>query len=185
MAQAAPAASVVPQSFAWVKGPVATIAEMASVAVPLFVSVTVCAALVVPWSWLPKVSDESDTAAFGTNGTVPVPLKAMVCGLPDTLSEIVSVPVNAPALEGAKETETVQLAAAASAPPQLFVWVKDALAAIAEMVSVPVPLFVNVTVFAVLVVPWSWLPKFSDDGATSTIGTAIAATCPARLVRVM
>ena len=43
------------------------------------------------------------------------------------------------------------------------------------IVSVPPPVFFNVTVFAELVVPTFRLPKFSDDALSVAIGVAIGA----------
>lgn len=63
-------------------------------AVPVFVSVTVCGALLVPMSCAGKVSEEGENVATGL-GVTPVPLRATVCGLPAALSVTVSVPVSA------------------------------------------------------------------------------------------
>jgi hypothetical protein len=48
-------------------------------AVPVFVTVTLCGALVVPTPWDPKLTVDGDTC---TAGAVPVPLSATACGLP-------------------------------------------------------------------------------------------------------
>ncbi len=92
---------------------------MVSVAVPLLVSVTVCAALVVPTCWLLKVRVLLDNV---TAGAIPVPLRLTLCGLPAALSVIDSVPVRVPVAVGVKVTLMVQLAPAATEAPQVFVW---------------------------------------------------------------
>ena len=48
-------------------------------AVPVFVTVTLCGALVVPTPCDPKATVDGDTC---TAGAVPVPLRATECGLP-------------------------------------------------------------------------------------------------------
>src|SRR4051794_29263486 len=53
--------------------------------------------------------------------TVPFPLNETVCGLPVTLSAIVSVPLSAPLDPGVNVTDTVQLALMARLAPQLSV----------------------------------------------------------------
>ena len=54
MVQLAPAATVAPQVFVWVKSPLAAMLLMLSVALPGLVSVTLWAGLVLPTNWLPK-----------------------------------------------------------------------------------------------------------------------------------
>src|SRR5437868_5113203 len=108
-----------------------------SVAEPVLVSVTVCAALVVLINWLPKVRLVGDRLTAGA--VVPVPVNETVCGLPAALSVTESVPVREPAAVGVKLTEIVHVADAATDVPQLFVWPKSPLAAMLMMVSVAEP----------------------------------------------
>ena len=68
-------------------------------AVPVLVMVTVCAALVVPTSTLPKLRLVGVTPI---PGATPVPAKATVTG--PALLAILTVPVAAPAVVGAKLT---------------------------------------------------------------------------------
>ena len=89
-------------------------------ALPVFVSVAVCAALVVPEVTL-NVSVEGLRDA---TGAVPIPLNAVVCGEPVALSDTFRVAEKPPAAFGAKVTEMAQLELAASEEPQLFVWPK-------------------------------------------------------------
>ena len=89
-------------------------------AVPELVTVTVWAVLVVPTFWLLK------TRLVGFNVTpgalvTPVPLKAIVCGLPVALSVRATDAVLEPVALGVKVTLIVQDALAASDAGQLFV----------------------------------------------------------------
>ncbi len=85
---------------------------------PVFVSVTFCAALVVPTSWLAKVRLAADRL---TTGAVPVPVRLMVCGLPAALSVMLTEAVRVPVAVGVKVTLMVQLAPAATEVPQVLV----------------------------------------------------------------
>jgi len=114
----------------------------------VLVSVTVCAVLVVPTVWLAKVR------LVGTNWTnVPVPLKATVCVLPETLpllSVIVSVPLLVGGLDsfGVNVTLMLQFAPAATVVPQVFVSVNSfgsVVTTMLVMLSAPVPELVRVT----------------------------------------
>jgi hypothetical protein len=91
------------------------------VALPLFVRVTVCAALVVPTVWLAKVRLVGEKVATGPELVVPVPVRLTVCGLPLALSVIVMVAVLVPDAVGAKVTLIVQLAPADTLEPQVLV----------------------------------------------------------------
>jgi hypothetical protein len=72
-----PAATLVPQLLVCVKSPLAAILEIFSVALPLLVRITVCAALVVPTGCLPNVRvvkfRETATAEKGTRAVLPPP----------------------------------------------------------------------------------------------------------------
>jgi len=85
--------------------------------------------------------------------TRPVPLSALVRGLPVALSEMLSVPVLVPAATGVKVTEMVQSAPALKVVGQVLVWEKSPLAVMPEIVSVLLPVLVSVTVWAWLLVP--------------------------------
>ena len=123
------------------------------VAEPVLVSVTVCAALVVPTVWLVKVSDVTERLAVVV-GAVPVPVRLTVCGLPEALSVMLKVPVRVPDAVGVNVTLIVQLAPAATEPPHVSVSAKSALAAILPViVRAALPVLDSVTVCAALVVP--------------------------------
>ncbi len=90
-------------------------------AVPLLVSVTACAALVLPTCWLPKLRLVGERVTAGAVGATPVPVRLTLCGLPAALSVIDTVPVRVPVAVGVNVTLIVQLAAAATDAPQVFV----------------------------------------------------------------
>ena len=130
-------------------------------AVPLFVSVTDLAALVVPTFWAPKLRLVGFSVTAGAE-TVPVPESATLCGLPVALSLIVTLALRLPVAEGENVTLIAQFAPAASVfglSGQVFVWAKSAafvpLTPTLLIVSAAVPLLVSVTDFAALVVPTS------------------------------
>src|SRR5271155_1789207 len=79
------------------KSPVVTMLLKISGKFPLFDTVTVCAALVVPTAWLPNVNE---VGAIPIASATPVPLRATVCGLPVALSVNVIVPLRVPAAVG-------------------------------------------------------------------------------------
>ena len=148
-------------------------------AVPLFVSVTDLAALVVPTFWAPKLRLVGFSVTAGAE-TVPVPESATLCGLPAALSLIVTLALRLPVAVGENVTLSVQVAPAASVlglSGQVFVCAKSpALAPLTPMlliVNAAVPLLVSVTDFAALVVPTSWLPKLSDVGLSVTPGAGV------------
>jgi hypothetical protein len=76
--------------------------------VPVFVSITVCAELVVFSAWLPKVRLVGASITAGA-GFAPVPLSAMFCGLVLSLSVSRNVAVSAPTTVGLNVTLKVQV----------------------------------------------------------------------------
>lgn len=77
------------------KSPVVAILVKVTLTFPLFETVTVCVALVVPTTWLANVNDVGENT-IDPSGAVPVPLKATVCGLPVALSDTFRVAVRVP-----------------------------------------------------------------------------------------
>jgi hypothetical protein len=98
--------------------PPSRIELIASGAVPLLRTVTVCAALVVPTTCDAK---ETLVGVSVTAGWVPVPLSETECGLPAALSVTVTAAVRLPGAEGVKVTEIVQDAPAPSEAGHVFV----------------------------------------------------------------
>ena len=121
---------------------------MVSAAVPVFVSVTDCEALVVLIVWLLKVKPVGDKPTPGAGADAPVPERVMACGLPPALSTIEIEPLTVPVAVGVKVTLMVQVPAAASVAGltgQVLICPYCALAAMLVMVRAPVPEFVSVT----------------------------------------
>ena len=119
--QLAPAASELPQVLVWAKAlalaPVIATLVMLNVAVPLFVRVTVEAALLVPTAWLLK---ETLVGERLTAGAVPVPERLTVCGLPLALSVMLTEAARLPVAVGVKVTLMPQFAPAPTVLPQLL-----------------------------------------------------------------
>jgi hypothetical protein len=119
--QLALAASVVPHVLVCKKSPLIAMLVMLRVAVPVFLRVTLWAALVVPTAWLVKVRLVADKLTAGALAAVPVPVRLIVCGLPDALSVMVTVPVRVPVAVGLKVTLILQFPPAATEVPHVFV----------------------------------------------------------------
>ena len=62
---------------------------MVNAALPVFLSVKVCGALLVPSVWLPKASAVGDKLPTGPLA-MPTPCKPATCGLPAALEEILT-----------------------------------------------------------------------------------------------
>ena len=81
---------------------------------------------------------------------LPVPVSAIVCGLPAALSAMEMAAVRVPVLVGVNVTLIVQLAPGVTEVPQSLVWLKSAAFApvteTLETSSAPVPVFDSVTV---------------------------------------
>ena len=115
MKQEAPAASVLElmgQVFCWWKspllGPLSPMPLMVRAALPVLVSVTVFAGLVVLTWWFPKLKLVGLRLATGADELVPEPLNATVCGLPAALSATDRLALKLPSAVGAKVTLMVQ-----------------------------------------------------------------------------
>ena len=151
--------------------------------VPVFDTVTVCAALVVSNPTAPN-SNDGGVIVMVPVAPVPVPVSliVVVCGavLPTLVYVTVTVPVSVPLAVGVKLTFTVQLDPVALPPcnvvGQVFVSPKFVLAAIPVIVAVLVPTFVIVTGCDALVVPCAWLPNVNDVGLAVTFAPAVNVT---------
>src|SRR5947208_940000 len=126
---------------------------MVSGSFPLFVSVTLCAALVVETCRLANARLVGLSVTAGAGGSVPVPLKTTLCGLPLALSVMFRLAVRLPVAVGVKLTLMVQLAPTAivlGLSGQIFAWPKSlAFVPVIPMlliISGALPLFVTVTV---------------------------------------
>jgi len=178
MVQSAPASKVVPQVLVWEKSPLVVMLETGTGASPGLVSVTVWALLLVPTICTEKKSEEEDNFATGVMGvaavlgdelagvvggttgrrgptliTEPVPLSAIMCGLPVALSKMLRVPVLVPGARGLKVTARAQIAPALTVVPQVLVWEKSPLTVMLEIASEALPALPSMTVRALLLVP--------------------------------
>jgi len=135
---------------------------MFSVELPLLLSVTLLAVLVVVSLRVAKVTavDESDAT-----GPIPVPESATVGAVPCALVLTVTVAVRVPRAVGVNVTPTVQVAPAASVLVplgQLLARAKSPAAVPLNVIllklSAAVPLLLTVMICAALVVPTTWLP---------------------------
>ena len=152
--QLAAAASEVPQVVADFRNEVAlvpvTVSEVSVTApVPVFFTVTNCAAVVEPTDVDAKARLAGDSETVNV-AAVPVPVRATVCGEPVALSATDRLAVFAPADAGLNSTETVQLADAASEVPQVVADFTNEVALAPVMVSdvrvtADVPVFFTVT----------------------------------------
>jgi hypothetical protein len=130
--------------------------EMLSGVLPRLVSVTVFIEL-LPTRCPPKLRDVAERLT-----AVPAPLRLTVCGLFAALSLIESVAVRRPVAEGVKVTLTAQVPLGITvAPVQVSALLAKSPAFVppivtVEMVRLPVPVLVTVTLCAALVVSRSW-----------------------------
>jgi uncharacterized protein YqcC (DUF446 family) len=163
MLQLPPAATLAPQVLVCAKSPglVPATAMLVTVkaAVPVLLSVTDWAALVVPTFWLayvrlPELSDTIGTAA-------PVPERVTVWGDPAALSAMVTDAPRLPAAVGVNVTEMLQLPPAATLAPQVLLCAKSPglvpVTAMLVIVKAADPVLLSVTDWAALVVPTFWL----------------------------
>src|SRR3989442_199170 len=147
---------------------------------PLLVSVTFCAALVVPTRCSPNALLVAESVAVG--GCTPVQVSDPDCGLPGASSVMVTVAARPPVAAGVNVTVKAQLADAATGPPARGHGATPEPAtakspgfeparAMLVMLRVAVPLLVRVTVCAGLVVLRRRSPKARLVGAKVTAGT--------------
>src|SRR5437870_168925 len=142
--------------------------------VPTLVRVTFFAPLIVPMACVENVKLTGESLAV-----VPIPLSVTFCGLPAALSLMLTAAVRVPLAVGLKVTLIPQLAPAANELPQVWVCAKfPALVpviAMLLMVKIAVPVFLSVTVLAVLVVPIACVEKVRLVGDKVAFGPEIAA----------
>ena len=124
--QLPPAATEPPHVFVSPKSPalvpVSWMLVMVKAAFPVLFRVTTWEALGVRRVWLPKFKV---VAVRLTKEVVPVPVRATVCGLGVPLLVSVKEAVRVPLAEGVKVTLIVQVAPAATDPPQVSLSLKS------------------------------------------------------------
>src|ERR1017187_10410675 len=178
MLQLPPAATLAPQVLVCAKSPrlvpVTARLLIRRVAVPVLLSVTDWAALVVPTFWLAKVRLPAVRDTIGA--PTPVPERVTVWGDPAALSVMVTDAPRLPAAVGVKVTEMLQLPPAATLAPQVLVCAKSPgfIPVTARLLirRVAVPVLLRVTDWASLVVPTFWLVNVRLPEVSDTIGTA-------------
>lgn len=127
---------------------------MVSAAVPVFVSVTGCAALVVFTCWLANVRFEGARFTAGAGvPEVPVPVRGTTWGLSGELSVKTSEPVRTPGAVGVKITQTSQLKPCDNPLPQKLVRLKSPVVVMLLSVRDGEPTFLMVKIVACVEVP--------------------------------
>ena len=121
--QLAPEATLLPQVFVWLNGPVTEILLMSKIPRPVLVSLTGCAGLLVNTTWSGKVRLVGESV---TAGDTPTPVNGSACGLLGALSVTLTVPVRVPVAEGLNVTVILQLPLGGT-DVQLLVWAKSLL----------------------------------------------------------
>ena len=126
-----------------------------SAALPVFESVTVWAALVVPTFWLANVNEVGERLAAAVDAATPEPVRLAVWGLPLALSVTVTLAVLVPDAVGLKVTLIAQVAPAATEDPQVPEPAKAKSPPMVRLliVSVAFPVLLSVTACAALAVP--------------------------------
>jgi len=181
--QLAPAASVLPQLVVSAKeAPLTTMLLMFSAALPVFVSVAICAVLVVPEAAV-KLSVVGASDAAGAEVAAPDPFNAKVCGDPVALSTIDNVAAKLATEAGVNVIDTMQLAPADSVLPQPLLAIAKSPGLVPPsvtpvMFTLRLPVFVSVAICGSLVAP-TVVEKLSGPGGESvTVGTVEAAPIP-------
>jgi hypothetical protein len=157
MVQLFAGATEAPQLLVWAKSPLAATLEMFKAALPVLVSVTVCAELVAPTLVLVNVSVAGSSVTTGPR--TPVPASRIVCGLFAALSVRVTDPYWVPVAVGVKVTLMEQVPPLATLAPHVLVSVKLAEGATLERVKDEPPVLYKSTVSGPLLVPTTWLGK--------------------------
>src|SRR4051812_9776367 len=151
-----------------------------SVAAPVFFTVTVCGALVVPTCWGANVSVDALRLALDAGGAEPLPVSATFTTSPVVLVSD-RVPVAFPSAVGLNVTDTVQVPSCAKfAPSQVLVppatTEKGPVAAAEPSVSDGAPRSVIVTCWARLVVPVGSSPNARLGGVATKGPASLPAT---------
>src|ERR1700761_4569731 len=155
-----------PHRFVTAKSPVTCVLIFVSALSPLFVTVTCCAALVVPIVCAAKVSAVVLNASVGLD--CPFPLNSAVCVPASSVATM--LPDDAPEAVGEKTTPTVQLVFTASDEPHVFAeMLKGPLIVSGFSPAGAAPVFATVMYCTGLV----WLmrtdPKSSRNGVSTIV----------------
>jgi hypothetical protein len=131
--------------------PEKVIPEIVTLAVPVLASCTVLVTS-LPTETVPNATDEGDTLSTDVAAVVPVPLRATVIEGSTALLAIVTVPLSTALAVGLKRTLTMVLWPALKEIGRCGPEAVNPLPAteIPEIVTMPLPVLVNVTVFVPL-----------------------------------
>lgn len=127
------------------KSPVTAMPVMLKTAWPVLLSVTLCAALVVPTFCAPKDKLLGAKATLGVAGVTPLPLSVTTCGLFGPLSFTATVPLVGPATVGVKVSPIVQVPPGASEPQPLLARAKSPVTWTPVKLRSELPVFVIIT----------------------------------------
>jgi hypothetical protein len=143
--QDAPTARVVVQVVADLRKGAETVSEVSvNAPVPVFFTVTTCAAEVDPTVSDPNASEVGESESVWVTTAVPVPVKATDAGVLVPLLATTSVPVEAAAAVGLNSTETVQLAPTARVVVQVVADLRKGAETVSDVsVNAPVPVFLT------------------------------------------
>lgn len=162
--------------------PAIAVVPSTNAALPVLVSVTVCAAAVVPTVVDPNVNCVGDTLAAGAPAAAPVPDSVTLLLAGEALCVMVSVALRAPGAEGVKLTDTLQLAPAARLLPDVQLLLPTAKSApaieVVPSTNAAFPVLVNVTLCAAAVAPTVVEPNDNWAGETLAAGDPTAAPVP-------
>jgi hypothetical protein len=152
--------------------PVTPTLLMVKLAAPVFLTVMLVGELEVPTVCPAKLRLAGENVICPE---MPVPLRATVCGLVAALSVTVKVADSDDVVDGVNVMPSVQLLPAVKEAPQvLLLTAKSPEFAPPKVtlvkVRVALPEFVMSTDCALLVVPWTWLPKLRLEGDRLAVG---------------
>jgi hypothetical protein len=169
--QVAAAARLVPHVVADLRKGADTVSEVRVTApVPVFLTVTICAAVVVPTFTVAKVREVGERDRVRVVAALPVPVRATEAGVLVPLLATTSVPVEATTEVGLYSMETVQVAPTARLVPQVVADLRKGAETVSEVkVSAVLPVFLTVTTWAAVVVPTVTVPKASELGESESV----------------
>lgn len=169
--QLAAAARLVPQVEADLRNGAETVSEVSVTApVPVFLTVTTRAEVVVPTLTVPKASEVGARDRVSVEAAFPVPVKATEAGVLVALLATTSVPVEETAEVGLNSTETVHDDATARLVPQVVADLRNGADTVSEVkVTAADPVFLTVTICALDVAPTFHVPKATVVGESERV----------------
>jgi len=151
---------------------------------PVLLRVKACGGPATPTVCVPNAKGPGTLSTPGVATAVPVPVTAIVCGLP--VPELVTVIAveRAPVAEGVNVTLKLQLAPAPTLPAQVEPLIANSAALLlvsAEIVTAVPPVLVNVNAWGALGVPAVWAANAYGPGTLKAPGVATALPVPDRV----